>query len=102
MDLFAREPVIEHAQQVVGKALPLIVLRNLPTRRSAVAAGVVPEQPSAAEPSAQIEVEDPIACTARRKSMQLDYWVSTLVAQSNRQVGSGNLECGHESGYLGR
>jgi hypothetical protein len=102
MDLFAREPVIEQAQQVVGEVLPLIVLRDLPTRRSAVAAGVVPQQPSAAEPSTEVEVEHPIARTARRKSVQLDYWVSTLVAQSNRQVSSGNLECGHESGYLGR
>jgi hypothetical protein len=51
--------------------------------------------------------------------MQLDNWVSPFIAQSNRKLGSGNLESGHQaprfvtdrvtssgrvehSGYLGR
>jgi hypothetical protein len=29
--------------------------------------------------------------------MQLDNWVSTFVAQSNRKLGPGNLESGHQA-----
>ena len=64
MDTFAWEPVIEQSQEVVGEALPLIVLGDLPPRRPAMAACVVPQQSSSTKPSTEVEVEHPIARAA--------------------------------------
>ncbi len=64
MDTFAWEPVIEQSQEVVCEVLPLIFLGDLPTRRPAMAACVVPQQSSSTKPSAEVEVEHPIARAA--------------------------------------
>jgi hypothetical protein len=61
---FSWEPVIEQAQEIVGEAIPLIVLGNLPPRRVAMAACVVPEQSSSIKPSTEVEVEHPIVRAA--------------------------------------
>lgn len=64
MDTFAREPVVEEPQEVVGEVLPLIFLGNLPPSRPAMAARVVPQQPSSTKPSTEVEVEYPIVRAA--------------------------------------
>jgi hypothetical protein len=64
VDSFAREAVIEQPQEVIGEALPLIVLGHHPPRRPAMAACVVPQQSSSTKPSTEVEVEHPIVCAA--------------------------------------
>lgn len=64
MDTFAWEPVVEQSQEVVGEALPLIVLGDLPPRRPAMAARVVPQQSGSRKPSTEVEVEHPVVRAA--------------------------------------
>jgi hypothetical protein len=60
-----------------------------------VPARVVPQQSRAAEPAAEIEVEDAVARAARRETVQLDDRVAALVAQLDAELGARHCEGVH-------
>lgn len=121
MHPFAGKPFVEQLQKILGKAFPSVILRDLAPSRLAMAACVVPQQSGPAEAPAEVEIEHPVTRAAGGKSVQLNYRMTTFVAQFNRKLCSGNHESGHHatlfttgrlapeptaltehSGYLGR